>query len=71
MLPAYTLDGVIYCEVYEENIDLKVFEGFLERLLPFCGRYPGLKSVVFMDNASFYNITPRIKELFTQAGVLV
>lgn len=71
MLPAYTLDGVIYCEVYEENTDLQVFEGFLERLLPFCGRYPAPKSVVFMDNASFHNITPRIKDLFAEAGVLV
>ncbi|KAF5520218.1 hypothetical protein CGCA056_v007814 [Colletotrichum aenigma] len=42
ILPAYTIDGVIYCEVYEENIDTEVFEGFLERLLPFCGRLKDL-----------------------------
>lgn len=71
MLPAYTVEGVIYCEVYEENTDLEVFEGFLERLLPFCSRYPAPKSVVFMDNASFHSITPRVKELFAQAGVLL
>jgi transposase len=71
MLPAYTIDGVIYSEVYEENTDLQVFEGFLERLLPSCGRYPAPKSVIFMDNASFHNVSPRIKELYAQAGVVI
>lgn len=54
VLPAYTIDGVIYCEVYEENTDVEVVEGFLERLLPYCGRYPAPRSVIFMDNASFH-----------------
>lgn len=40
ILPAYTIDGILYCEVYNENTDIHVFEGFIERLLPFCGRFP-------------------------------
>ncbi|KFA81346.1 hypothetical protein S40288_10368 [Stachybotrys chartarum IBT 40288] len=44
VLPAYTIDGVIYCEAYEENTDTQVFEGFLERLLPLCGRYPEIST---------------------------
>lgn len=71
MLFVYILDGVIYCEVYEENIDLQVFEGFFERLLLFCGRYFVLKFVVFMDNVLFYNIRFWIKDLFVEVGVLV
>lgn len=71
MLPAYTLDGVIYCEVYHENTDTELFQGFLERLLPFCGRYPEPKSVVFMDNASFHVISQSLKEKFTAAGVII
>lgn len=71
MLPAYTMDGVIYCEVYEENTDVQVVEGFLERLLPFCGRYPEPRSVIFMDNASFHFFSPRIKEMLTMAGVRI
>jgi hypothetical protein len=65
VLPAYTIDGVIYCEVYEENIDVEVFEGFLERLLPFCGRYPEPRSIIFMDNALFYFFSLRVKDLIT------
>lgn len=71
MLPAYTLDGVIYCEVYQENTDTELFQGFLERLLPFCGRYPEPKSVIFMDNASFHFISPSLREKLAEAGVIV
>merc|ERR1712000_724672 len=43
-LPAYTLDGVIYCEIYEGHTDLEFFEGYLLRLLPHLGRYPEPRS---------------------------
>jgi transposase len=71
MLSAYTIDRVIYCEVYEENTDIEVFEDFLERLLPFCGRYPEPRSVIFMDNASFHFFSQSLRDLFTQAGVII
>lgn len=70
-LPAYTLDGIIYSEVYEEYTNNDVFEAFLERLLPHCGRYPGPKSVVYMDNASWHDLSVRIKDMYAQAGVLL
>ncbi|CEI70966.1 unnamed protein product [Fusarium venenatum] len=53
MLLGYTLNGVIYCEVYYETMDAALFQGFIEKLLPFCGRYLEPKPVVFLDNASF------------------
>ena len=53
LLPAYSLDGIIYCEVYEGHIDGPLVEAFLKSLLPYCGRFPGPRSVVFMNNASF------------------
>jgi hypothetical protein len=71
MLPAYTMDGIIYSEVYEENTDVYLVEGFLERLLPFCGRYPEPRSVIFMDNASFHFCSPRIKGMLAEPGVLI
>jgi transposase len=70
ILPAYTIDGVIYCEVYEENTDVNVFEGFIERLLPFCGRFPQPRSVIFMDNASFH-FSKRIEQMIANAGVIL
>lgn len=62
---------MIYCEVYEENTDVHVVEGFLERLLPYCGRYPEPRSVIFMDNASFHFFSSRIKEMVSEAGVII
>lgn len=70
-LPAYTIDGIIYSEVYEGYTDVHLFETFLKRLLPYCGRFPEPKSVVFMDNASFHNISTEVKEKFAKAGVLI
>lgn len=71
ILPAYTIDGVIYCEVYEENTDADMVEAFLDRLLPYCGRYPEPKSVIFMDNASFYFFSQEVKDRIVDAGVII
>lgn len=46
----------------KENTDTNVFEGFPERHLLFCGRYPEPRSVIFMDNASFH-FSARIDKL--------
>lgn len=70
-LPAYTIDGVIYSEVYEDTTDLELFESFLKNLLPYCGRYPDPLSVVMMDNATFHNVSLAIKDLYSEAGVLI
>lgn len=70
ILPAYTIDGVIYCEVYEENTDVSVFEGFIERLLPFCGKFPQPRSVIFIDNASFH-FSKTMEKIIADASVIL
>jgi hypothetical protein len=40
ILPAYTQDGVIHFRVYEGSTDTRVFEDFIEELLPYCGKWP-------------------------------
>ncbi|OAA47532.1 Homeodomain-like protein [Cordyceps fumosorosea ARSEF 2679] len=70
-LPAYSLDGVLYCEVYDGHTDLDFFEGYLLRLLPYLGRYPGPRSVIFMDNASFHNVSLEVQATLAEAGVLL
>ncbi|KAJ6786763.1 hypothetical protein PWT90_07371 [Aphanocladium album] len=70
-LPAYSLDGIIYCEVYDGHTDLEFVEGYLLRLLPYLGRYPGPRSVIFMDNASVHNVSLEVQATLTEAGVLL
>jgi transposase len=49
-------------------MDSTVFEGFIEQLLPLCGKWPEPKLVLVMDNVSFY-YTKQIKEMCHDAGV--
>ena len=51
ILPAYDWDGILFSLIYQGSTDSKVFEDFIERLLPWCGRYPKPRSVLIMDNA--------------------
>lgn len=71
VLPAYTIDGVIYCEVYDENIDVHVVEAFLERLLPYCGRYPRPRSIISINNAPFHFFSAETKTLLAEGGILI
>jgi transposase len=45
-----------------------MFKDFVEQLLHYCSRWPEPKSVLIIDNASFYH-TDRITELCSNAGV--
>ena len=68
ILPAYTQDGILLARVFQGSADSKVFEDFIEQLLPLCGRWPEPKSVLVMDNASFHH-TDRIAQMCNNAGV--
>lgn len=70
ILPAYTQDGVIYFEVYEGSTTTQVFDGFIERLLPYRGRFPEPRSVLVMDNASWH-FSERMMRMCEAAGVIV
>lgn len=69
ILPAYTQDGIIYFKVFEGSTNSKRFEEFLERLLPYCGKWPEPKSVLIIDNASIHH-SERIQQLCDDAGVV-
>lgn len=70
IIPAYTQDGALYFEVFEGSTDSERFEKFVERLLPFCGRYPEPRSVLILDNASIHH-SERVKQLCEDAGVVL
>jgi transposase len=68
ILLTYAQDGVILARVFQGSIDGTAFEDFIEQFFPLCGRWPEPKSVLVMDNASFY-YTKRIEQLYHEAGV--
>ncbi|KAF7920914.1 hypothetical protein EAE99_007766 [Botrytis elliptica] len=68
ILPAYTIDGVIFSQIFQGTTDSEVFEDFIELLLLLCGRWPEPQSVLVMDNASFH-YTDRIMQMCADTGV--
>ena len=57
VLPAYTIDGYIACNIYQGSVNGDMFKDFVEHdLLPRCSRYPGPRSIIIMDNASIHNV---------------
>lgn len=70
ILPAYTQDVIIYSEVFEGSTDGEKFEGFLERLLPYCGKWSEPRSVLIIDNASIHH-SERVQQLCDDAGIVL
>jgi transposase len=68
ILPAYAQDGIVLSRVFQGLMDSEVFEDFIEQLLQHCGRFPALKSVLVMDNASFHH-SEHVKQLCSDVGV--
>ncbi|KAJ5884843.1 hypothetical protein N7495_009353 [Penicillium taxi] len=66
----YAQDGIILSRVFCGVTDNTAFEDFLSQLLHHCGRWPELKSVVVMDNASFHH-SERILQMCADTGVKV
>lgn len=49
-------------------MDAAAFEAFMKQLLQHYNRYPGLKSILVIDNTSFYRAA-RVQQLCSKAGV--
>lgn len=71
ILPALCNTGYIDWIVYQGAITADIFVEFLqERVLPHCTPYPGVRSVIILDNASIHK-DRRILEACNRAGVLL
>jgi hypothetical protein len=56
MLPAFTVDGYLACNVYKGAVNKEAYIAFLkEDLLPKCGKYPGPRSIIVMDNCAIHH----------------
>jgi hypothetical protein len=55
VLPTFTLDGYIICNVYKGGMTADEFHKFIEDdVLPKCNPWPGPRSVIIMDNAKIH-----------------
>ncbi|KAJ5733744.1 hypothetical protein N7493_002530 [Penicillium malachiteum] len=68
ILPAYSQDGIVMSQVFRGSTDVWVFEDCVEELLQHCGKWPEPRSVLVMDNASFYH-SDCIKQMCFDVGV--
>lgn len=56
LLPAITIDGLLDAFVYPGQTNMDGFVNWVrDRVLPQCQRYPGPRSVLVMDNASWHH----------------
>lgn len=68
ILPAYTQDGILIKRIYQGSTDAPFFNDFILELLQFCGRYPGPRSVLVMDNATWHH-SEELQQICDNAGV--
>ena len=54
--PVYTIDGFFTWETIQGSYDKQLFNDFVRnKVLPFCNPYPGVRSVIVMDNAKIHH----------------
>ncbi|KAJ5359791.1 hypothetical protein N7517_008982 [Penicillium concentricum] len=70
ILPAYARDAIVLSRIFQGSTDALVSEDFNEQLLQHCGKWPGPKSVLVMDNASVHH-SDHIYNICVNAGVIV
>ncbi|KAF9258123.1 hypothetical protein L218DRAFT_797244, partial [Marasmius fiardii PR-910] len=55
LLPALSLDGIIYVHITEGSYTANKFKDFVDRLLDYMQPFPGPRSVLIMDNAHIHH----------------
>jgi len=56
VLPVYTVEGFLTWEIMQAGFDKKSFNDFVRhRVLPFCNPFPGVRSVLVMDNCKIHH----------------
>ena len=68
ILPAYDQDGFVFVRFFQGSTDAAFFLDYMEQLLLHCNPFPGKRSVVILDNASFHR-GPEIEAACVRAGV--
>ncbi|CZS72126.1 unnamed protein product [Fusarium graminearum] len=66
----YSPDGIVLSRIVRGSTDHVMFEDFIKQLLCHCGKFSQRKSVLEMDNASFYRDC-KVRELCSATGTEV
>lgn len=56
MLPALSLEGIIYMHVIEDSVDGNLFCNFVRQLVQQMNPYPGPQSVLILDNCAIHHV---------------
>ena len=52
-----TVDGYLACNIYRDSVTSERFKEFVETdVLPLCTLFPGLRSIIIIDNAAIHNV---------------
>ena len=62
ILPAITIDGMIYCTIVEGSFNSALFYDFVTSLLEHMNPWPARNSVIVMDNCAIHKV-PEVREL--------
>lgn len=68
ILPALSLDGILFCDIVEGSFTAARFLEFVRGLLDKMQPYPGPNSVLVLDNCSIHK-APEIRELIESRGM--
>lgn len=68
ILPAYDQDDVARVQRFQGSTDAAFFLEFMKQLLPHCNPFPGKRSAIILDNASFHHRL-NIEHAYVCAGV--
>ena len=56
ILPVYNIDGFLTWDILKAGWDKQSFNDFVRhRVLPFCNPFPGVRSVLVMDNCKIHH----------------
>ena len=69
ILPALSLDGIIYCHITVGSFKGPLFLEFINELLEEMNPFPGPNSVIVMDNCSVHRV-PGVRDLIENRCVM-
>jgi len=71
VLPALLLDGILYVKIVEGSFTYDLFGEFIDGLLDQMNPYPGLNSVIVMDNCCVHKSPHTLERIIDRYVIFV